>query len=67
MLALYAVNLFSPLSISEAISSEIIYPLKEISRLECRYNNFSTLSSDCIQNLPILNTKDYLKYATQNE
>jgi hypothetical protein len=63
---MYAINLFSPVMISEASSSEIIYPLKQISKLDCRFNDFDTLSSDCIQNLPILNTKDYEKYATQN-
>jgi hypothetical protein len=52
--------------ISEASSSEIIYPLKQISKLDCRYNDFDTLNSDCKQDLPILNTKDYVKYATQN-
>lgn len=66
LIAMYAINLFSPVMISEASSSEIIYPLKQISKLDCRFNDFDTLSSDCIQNLPILNTKDYEKYATQN-
>ncbi|MDR2411773.1 MAG: hypothetical protein LBD88_04330 [Candidatus Peribacteria bacterium] len=43
LLAIYGINLLSPLKISEAGSSEIIYPLKEISKLECRFNNFDTL------------------------
>lgn len=67
LLAIYGINLLSPLKISEAGSSEIIYPLKEISKLECRFNNFDTLWSECKQNLPILYTADYVKYATLNE
>jgi hypothetical protein len=52
--------------ISEASSSEIVYPLKQISRLDCRFEDFDTLSGDCKQDLPILHTKDYEKYATLN-
>jgi hypothetical protein len=57
----------NPITALEASSnSDIIYPLKEISKLECRFNDFSELSSDCKQDLPILKTSDYQKYATQN-
>jgi hypothetical protein len=52
--------------ISEASANEIIYPLKQISKLECRFEDFDTLSGECKQDLPILYTKDYVKYATQN-
>jgi len=45
---------------------ELIYPLKEISKLDCRFQEFDTLSSNCKQTLPVLNTKDYNKYATKN-
>ena len=45
---------------------ELIYPLKEISKLDCRFQEFDTLSSNCKQKLPILNTKDYNKYAQKN-
>lgn len=47
-------------------SSNLVYPLKKISKLECRFNEFDTLSSDCLEDLPILRTSDYTKYATQN-
>ncbi len=47
-------------------SDKIIYPLKEISKLECRFRDFKELNSDCIRDLPILNTKDYSKYSTLN-
>jgi len=47
-------------------SDKIIYPLKEISKLECRFELFSSLNSNCKQSLPILHTKDYEKYAKQN-
>lgn len=44
-------------------SSDIIYPLKEVSKLECRFSEFWELNSWCKQSLPILKTKDYQKYA----
>ncbi len=47
-------------------SDKVIYPLKVVSKLNCRFKEFSTLWSDCKQDLPVLNTKDYKKYATQN-
>jgi len=47
--------------ISSASAADIIYPLKEISKPSCRFQDFSDLSSACIQNLPVLKTKDYEK------
>jgi len=47
-------------------SWDIIYPLKEISKLECRFTKFWELSSSCKQKLPVLRTKDYKKYATKD-
>ena len=47
-------------------SSKIVYPLQEISKLDCRFNEFDTLSSNCKQQLPVLKTKDYSKYISQN-
>jgi hypothetical protein len=46
----------------KAGNNKVIYPLKEISKLKCRFEDFSKLSSDCKQKLPILKTKDYKKY-----
>jgi len=43
-----------------------VYPLKEISKLECRFQDFKDLGSNCKESLPILKTKDYGKYAKQN-
>lgn len=51
---------------AEAGSSKIVYPLQEISKLECRFQDFDTLSSNCKQKLPVLKTKDYAKYASKN-
>lgn len=48
-------------------ADKIIYPLKEVSKLECRFQDFDTLSSSCKQELPILKTKDYKKYATKDD
>jgi len=55
-----------PSHIFAASDTELMYPLKEISKLECRFQDFDTLSSSCKESLPILNTKDYAKYASQN-
>ena len=51
---------------TQAASSKIYYPLQEISKLECRFKEFSTLGSECKQSLPKLKTKDYEKYAKQS-
>lgn len=53
-------------AIAGSSQDELIYPLKQISKLDCRFEDFDKLSSNCKQNLPVLNTKDYKKYATQN-
>lgn len=45
-----------------ADNDRVIYPLKEVSKLECRFDEFSTLSKDCKEQLPVLKTKDYKKY-----
>ena len=45
-----------------ASNDRVIYPLKEVSKLECRFEDFSKLSSKCKQQLPVLKTKDYKKY-----
>jgi len=47
-------------------STKIVYPVKEVSTLECRYTEFDELSSKCKQKLPILKTKDYTKYIKKN-
>jgi len=47
-------------------NGEVIYPLKEISELNCRYQDFKDLSWNCKQKLPILKTKDYKKYARKD-
>lgn len=51
---------------SSYATSKIVYPLSEISELECRFQKFSELSNSCKRSLPILKSKDYEKYATQN-
>ena len=52
--------------VSASSKEELMYPLKEISKLECRFEDFDTLSSSCKQLLPILRSEDYKKYAKQN-
>ena len=47
-------------------SEKVVYPIKEVSTLECRYTDFDDLSSKCKQKLPILETKDYTKYIKKN-
>jgi hypothetical protein len=46
----------------KASDDRILYPLKEISKLTCRFEEFSTLASNCKEKLPVLHTKDYNKY-----
>ncbi len=59
-------NTLIPFQVSAASNDEIVYPLKEISKLECRFEDFDKLSSNCKTTLPVLNTNDYNKYATLN-
>jgi len=47
-------------------SSKVIYPLKKVSKLRCRFTEFDELTSSCKQDLPILKTKDYEKYIKEN-
>ena len=47
-------------------NDRVVYPLKEVSKLKCRFEDFWTLSSDCKEALPILKTKDYKKYIKKN-
>ncbi len=47
-------------------SDEIIYPLKEVSKLSCRFQNFKELWANCKQKLPILHTSDLKKYIKLN-
>ncbi|MDD4151163.1 MAG: M23 family metallopeptidase [Candidatus Gracilibacteria bacterium] len=41
--------------------AEFVYPFKEISKSDCRFENFDTLSKDCKKDFPILHTADYKK------
>ncbi len=42
------------------------FPLKTVSKLECRFTHFDKLSANCKQQMPILETKDYKKYVKKN-
>ncbi|MDA9128896.1 M23 family metallopeptidase [Candidatus Gracilibacteria bacterium] len=64
-LGMFLLQIF-PIAVSANSGDEVIYPVKEISKLECRFQDFDTLGSDCKQHLPVLHSKDYHKYATQN-
>lgn len=67
LLGIYMVTIINPLPALAAYKDEeIVYPLKEISKLECRFNDFKDLTSGCKEELPKLKTKDYSKYAKQN-
>ncbi len=55
-----------PIYHAYANTDEVMYPLQEISKLECRFEDFDTLGSNCKEDLPILHTKDYQKYASKN-
>jgi len=65
ILWIFIVTTINPIpAIANEGSDKVIYPLKQISKLECRFNDFQDLSSDCKEDLPILHTADYTKYAT---
>ena len=67
-LATYLVTSLNPIPLVwSSNSDEIVYPLQKISELDCRYQDFDSLSSSCIRDLPILNTDNYTKYAKQND
>lgn len=54
-------------SVTTEAATKLMYPLKLISKLECRFEKFSELDDNCKQDLPILKTKDYEKYAKEND
>lgn len=45
-----------------ANAADLVYPIQEMSKVECRFQSYSSLWSDCKMKLPILKTKDYEKY-----
>lgn len=59
--------LIIPPDITRSANTDIVYPLQQVSKLECRYDKFSDLDSSCKENLPILHTSDYQKYANLND
>lgn len=44
------------------VNADLVYPIQEMSKVECRFQKFSTLSAECKMQLPILKTSDYTKY-----
>jgi len=64
ILPFIAVNL--GINTVSASADKIVYPLKEVSKLSCRYQDFKDLGSNCKQSLPILKSKDYSKYIKLN-
>lgn len=48
-------------ALNQANAADIIYPLKEISKPSCKYQDFADLKSSCIQDFPVLKTKNYEK------
>gem|GEM_PF-1164890 len=43
-------------------NAKLVYPIQEMSRPECRFQDFSTLTPDCKMQLPILRTNEIEKY-----
>ena len=67
VLGIFVITNLNPLAaFAVGNTTKVIYPLKEISKLECRFEEFSSLSSNCKQSLPVLKTKDYERYSKQN-
>lgn len=52
-----------PPDITRSASPKIVYPLQEVSKLECRMQKFWDLDNSCKENLKILKTSDYKTYA----
>lgn len=50
----------------KANSDNIVFPLKEISKLDCRFEEFWKLSSNCKMKVLILKSKDYNKYINKD-
>jgi hypothetical protein len=50
----------------KASNNDLIYPIKQISKLKCRFEDFDKLSSSCKRDLPILKPQDYKKYLKLN-
>ena len=46
-------------------NTTLVYPLYEVSKLECRTQEFSTLSSSCKIELPIIHGADYTTYENE--
>lgn len=66
---LLSIGLIGSLMISGWVKAEskIVYPLSQISELDCRFQKFSELSEWCKRELPILTTKNYKKYIALND
>lgn len=47
---------------ASANAQEFVYPFQDVSKPECRFQKYSTLSSSCKQKFPKLKTSDYDKY-----
>jgi hypothetical protein len=63
LLPIFVFTNFLPIQLfAEDKGNKLIYPLKEVSKLNCRFQNFSELGPDCKKELPILHTSDYQKY-----
>lgn len=58
--------IITPPDITRSASNDIVFPLQEVAKLECRFDKFSDLDSNCKEKFTFLNTSDYQKYATQN-
>jgi hypothetical protein len=63
LLPIFVFTNLSPIQLlAEDNLDKVVYPLKEVSKLSCRYQKFSELTSDCKKDLPILKTSEYQKY-----
>ena len=66
-LGIFIVTSINPAPALRASNNDgITSPLKQISKLECRFKNWWELSSNCKQDLPTLKTQDYEKYAKKD-
>ncbi len=59
MLKILTILLLFVMSSNVYATTFLVFPVKRVSKLNCKKQDFDTMSDDCKQNLPVLKTKYY--------
>jgi hypothetical protein len=59
MLKILTILLLFVMSSNVYATTFLMFPVKKVSKLSCKKQDFDTMSKDCKQDLPILKTKYY--------